>query len=318
MAFTVRDIQFEVVKILGTCSLPEQFRQLTNAIEVLANTGEFDPLMGFVDLCVTNSTITLPREVDTVLSLNIGGDPAIGRPVLYRFHLNGPGDCKKSCIKSWEDKGRVPTFADLTTPSKLIASVDVASDANSELWVYGYDNHNEWIRTQKSGTWYDGYQVPTLFGYALPDSNAPIFSRVTRVRKAVTSGPVRLTSFDVSDTTGTLLGVFQSDETNPEYQRVKISCSTGWVRLAFRKRIFKISSLDDLVPLPAMYPVLVMLRAIKAYEDKEFSNATGYEATARRLLTEAVTTHGSPNSSPIQVNPHVSVGRDNSDDWVTP
>jgi hypothetical protein len=317
MTFTVRDIYPEVKKILGTCGDAAIFSKLTQAVEVLSNSGDFDPLLGYVDLCVNDCVVTLPREIDTVLAVNIGGHASVGRDFLYRFHLNGLGDCKNPCIYQWEDKGLVPVFSEMDAPSKLICFVDVEADAGKEIWAYGYDADNKWIRTEEGGVWKEGYRVPTVYGFAMPETNAPFFSRVVRVRKAETIGPLKLTSFDVSDTTGAVLGIFEFDETDPQYRQIRVSnLSCGWVRIAYRKRLFKIKSLDDLIPLPGMLPVLMMLRALKRYDDNDLATATGFEATARRLLTEAAWAHSPPVGSGIQMNDNVSVGHDKDSYFV--
>lgn len=317
MAFTVGDVYDEVLKIVGQCDQQSVYSQVTHAVEVLSNSGDFDLLLGYVDLCVVNNDITLPREVDTVLAVNVNGKPAILRDQMYRFHLNGLGDCKQPCINHCEDRGLFPTYRDLTTPSKLVAIVDLEDDENSPLWAYGYDQNGVWIRTEEGGVMKDGYRVPTVYGASVPDEGAPTFSRVVRIRKGVTKGRVRLSSYDLSDSTGVLVGVMDADETDPQYRRLRIrGCSNNWVRVMYRKRVYKIRSDDDLIPLPATLPLLMMLRALKAYTDKDLTTATGFEATARRLLTEAVWAHSPPTSSPMQINEAVAVGKDRDSVWV--
>lgn len=302
MTLTVRDVYDRARQVLGACSQTQIFGFLTDAVEVLANTGTFDPLVGYVDLCVDGCVVTVPREVDTILSANINGTPAVGRDMGYRFHLNGLGDFKQACRYQWEDQGLVPTYRLLQVPSKLVAFVQEESDAGKELWVYGFDTSNRWLRTQEGDTWKDGIRVPTIFGYALPDADAQVVARITRVRKAETDGPVRLSSFDGSATTGTLLGVFDADETEPQYRRIRITPTGCWVRLMFRRAVFRIKSQDDVIPLPSSVAVLMMLRAMKYYDEKDIATGTAYEAAARRFLTEAHLSHTSPVGAPPQIN----------------
>jgi hypothetical protein len=241
--------------------------------------------------------------VETVLQVTIGGKPTIGRDVLFNFHLNGPGDCPDVCAYSWQDKGRVPVYRQMVEPSKLVAQVNKSEDSGAELWVYGYDKAGNFIRTEEDGQWVNGYRVPTIYGYAVPDQDAPTFARVVSVRKAETVGPIRLMSYDASATTGTLLGVFQHDETTPEYRQIKLHQPAEWVRIAFRRRVFRITSQDDLIPLHSRAALKMMVQALKYYDEGDLARANTYEATARRFITEAEFASSPPVLSPIQVNP---------------
>ncbi len=308
--FTVADIYEDAQNIVGTCDDATLFRRLTEAIELLANKGDFDPLLGVMDIAVQHDRcIALPREVETPLAVNISGRPSIGKDFLFSFHVNGPGDqCGPVCGWTWQDGGESPVYRELTTPSRLIAFVDKEEDAGKELWAYGYDEANNWIRSLENDEWIDGWRVPTIFGYAVPDTTSPKFSRVVRVRREQTVGPMRLSSYDNSLTTGTLIGLYQFDETEPMYRKIKLSQSCVWARIAFRRRTFKITSLLDLIPLHSSASVLMMLRAVKAYgPDNDLATGAGCEATAVRWLTEEQETRQPPVAFPIQINPNNSL-----------
>ena len=112
----VSEIWEDAKVAFGHCNETRLFNQITDAVELLANKGEIDVLVGYVDLCVTAQCITLPREVETVLAVNIGGHPALGHDELFSFHLNGPGDFSKSCNYDWFNTGSFPTYRDLPCP----------------------------------------------------------------------------------------------------------------------------------------------------------------------------------------------------------
>ncbi len=314
--FPVSYINDDVKKILGTCDEDTKFRRLNEAVELLANKGDWDPLLGRVDICVQDRFLSLPREVETVISVNIGGRPAIGQDKLFNFHLNGPGDdgFNRTCRYTWKDGFDCPTFKDLQYPSKLVSRVFNAEDSGKELWVYGQDDLGNDIRTKEGDTWYDGYRVPTIFGYQVPDADAPLFRRVTRVRKADNFvSNVSLTSFDASLTTGTLIGMYQYDETEPLYRRIELSVGCKWARIAYRKNLFRLKSLNDLIPLHSSLAVLLALRAIKAYNSGDLGEGQGFEATATRFLAEEQETRTPPTTFPIQVDPR-NLLQDKSDD----
>lgn len=313
--FPVSDIYEDAQNIVGTCDDATLFRRLTEAIELLANKGDFDPLVGVVDICVQDRCITLPREIETPIAVNISGRPSIAKDFLFNFHINGPGDFDKcGCDWSWQDGGESPVYRELRCPSRLVSFVTNAEDAGVELWAYGYDKYNNWIRSLEAGVWKDGWRVPTIFGYSVPDTTAPEFARIVRIRKALSTGPIRLSSYDNSLTTGTLIGIYRYDETEPLYRKIKINSACCLARIAFRRRTFKITSLEDLVPLHSTAALLFMLRAVKAYgADNDLASGAGYESTAVRWITEEQETRTPPAAVPIQINPNNSL-YDKSDD----
>jgi|SRR5688572_15416017 len=297
----VEDIYEDAKEIFGICNQRRLFTLITDSIELLANKGEVDPLIGYVDICVDGECVTLPREVETVLGVNIGGRPALGHDEVFSFHLNGPGDFKTSCNYSWYNTGAFPTYRDLRCASKLIAFLDSEEDTGKQLWVLGFDDQNRPLRTKIGDTWRDGLLVPTVFGYALPDSSAQSVSRITGIIKDPTVGNVRLSSFDNSTFTGTLLGVFEPDETVPSYRRIRINRGCDWIRLMYRKRSAKIIALNDRILLHSRIALVLAMRAVKKYAESDLASGLQFEAQATRLLTERENCVTSPTANPIQV-----------------
>lgn len=158
----VGEIFKQATGILGFCDEEKVFQRLTMAVEMLSKKGNWNPLIGYVDLCTRANcnSVTLPREIDTPLALNICGRPAYARSKWFEFHLNGPGS--NSCMKwSWDDAGETPTFMDIIKPSLLLAIADLKTDIKAILRVFGYDENGRFIRTQNpDGTWIDGVEIP--------------------------------------------------------------------------------------------------------------------------------------------------------------
>lgn len=301
--FTVADIYDEGKKIVGNCDDTRFFRFLGDAVTLIANKGEFEGWKGWLDICTNGGLcVTLPREVETVLAVNLGGKPTLGYDQLFNFHLNGPGDCHGSCQWAWQDQGQWhSTYRDLLTPSQLVAYLQNASDNNSELIVYGYDYQGNRLRRQVNGEWLDGYQVPTIFGYALPDSDAPTIARIVAVKKIRTAGSVRLSTIDNSGLDGTLLAIYEPDEVLPQYRRIKLWKSCTWVRIAYRKINPTFYSRHDHVPLKSRLAFLLAVRACKYYFDADVANAHAYESDAARLEIEAQISSEPVNFMPPQI-----------------
>lgn len=303
----VIDIWEETQKIVGNHDDKFLFRRITDAVELLANKGDFDPLLVTLDLVSRGRVVTLPPEVETILGLNICGHPAVARDEFFQFHLNGPGShgwgnwgggpFGPEIRYEWMDLNDSPIYRDVECPDSLIAYCVSPSDVNSELWIHGFDINGNVIRTQlPNGEWRDGWKVPVFqFTTALPP-NPPVFSRITGVSKAVTAGPIRLSTVG-----GILLGVYQSNETLPKYRRIKLSRDVPFITIRFRQRTWSVRSKYDLLPLASRQAVLMMLRALVAYDAKDIGTAEGFEATAVRWMTEEQFTSNPPVAAPIQV-----------------
>jgi len=302
--FQVQDIWEEATKIVGFCDEPKLLKWLSDAVTLSANKADLEGWKGYLDICTEDSGnyLTLPREVGTVLAVNFGGRPTLGLNELFNFHLNGPGDCNQSCSWTWQDLGgNHSTYRDLVVPSKVVAFVQKSADAGKKLIVYGYDINGLPLSTVTSTGQTKGYQVPTIYGYAVTDAGAPTIARITGVMKDLTLGTLRLNTLDDSSTVGSLLAVYEPDETVPQYRRIKLGRAVDWVRIAYRRNNPQFTSVFDRVPLKSRIGFLLAVRAIKFYMEADTANAHSYESDAARLEIEAQQASDPPTFMPIQV-----------------
>lgn len=329
--FRVDDIWDEAKKTFGICEDAKVFRLLGDAASLVCNKADLEGLKGFLDICSVGCScsgerpccntcgkrcLTLPREVETVIAVNIGGKPALGFAQLFNFHQNGPGDCCTGCDFSWMDLGKnFSTYKDLITPAKLVVYTQTAEDDNLEFIVYGYDGDGNVLRRQVAGEWKNGLAIPTIFGAAIPDSDAPTVARITGIFKQASVGSMRLSTIDDSGTTGVLLGVYEPDETVPQFRRIQLNRSCGWARVAFLKSSPIFHSRYDHIPLMSRRAFLLACRAVKSYEDLQLPEAHAFEADAARLEVEAQMKLDAPLYFPIQVVDRNSI-RDKSDYWI--
>lgn len=301
--FQLDDVWDESVRIVGTCDEALILRWLSDAVSLIVNKHDLEGTKGYLDICTNGGRcVTLPREVDVVIAVNIGGHPSLGYDQLFSFHLNGPGDCRTTCSYSWDDQGGFhATHRDIVTPSKLVAYLQSSADNGKKLLVFGFDSNGNRLRRTVAGQTLDGYQVPTIFGYAVPDSNAPLVARIVAVEKDITVGNIRLGTIDSSGNTGTLLGIYEPDERLPQYRRIKLNRSCDWVRIAYRKTNPIFRSRFDHVPLRSRIALLCAVRAVKFYSDSLLAEAQTYEATAARMEFEAQSSAEPPSFMPAQV-----------------
>ena len=331
----VSDIFDESKKIIGECSNVKFFRWVSDAVSIVANKMDPEGLKGYLDICTLGCNcngsgcnndgtrngsqccgrrcVALPREVGNILAVNIGGQPTLGFGQTFSFHLNGPGDCKQTCDWSWYDQGGFhSTYRDLINPAKLVAYLQTPEDNGKRLVVYGYDNKGQVLRRNVNGEWLNGYQVPTIFGYAIPDAEAPLVARITAVDKEPTVGNVRLSTVDDSGATGVLLGVYEPDETLPQFRRIRLNRACNWVRIAFRRKLPVFTSMFDHIPMASRVAFLLAMTARKRYSEYQLGEAHAFEADALRLEVEAQQAIEPPTYDPIQVVDR-SNARDKSD-----
>lgn len=318
--FRVIDVLDDGKKILGACDDQKFFRWLGDAVSLIVNAGDFEGWKSWLDICTTGGgkCITLPREVETVISVNICGKPALGMGTLFEFHLNGPGNCGCLCDYVWIDQGQFhSTYRDLVTPAKLVAYTSTEEDNGDELTVFGYDSNGNVLRHQVGGEWRNGVRIPTIYGMAVSDEGAPTVARITGIFKSRTVGSIRLSTIDDSGTTGVTLGVYEPDETLPQYRRIKINRCAPWVRIAYRKTTPVFLSRYDHVPLKSRIALLLALSATKHYNEFKLAEAQAFESNAQRMEIMAQDkAEPTTTLSPLQVVDRSSSLRDKSDDIV--
>jgi hypothetical protein len=317
--FRVDDIYDEAKKIIGVCDDTKLFRWLGDAVTLISNKADLEGWKGYLDICTMGCSceqgstcnnpagcgrrcLALPREVEMVIGVNIGGQPVLGRDQLFSFHLNGPGDCRTICEWAWSDQGNFHcTYRDLIHPAKLVAYLQNPADTGKQLTVYGYDSDGNVLRKQENGVWKNGIDIPTVYGVAVPEASAPEIARITGLYKDPTVGSVRLSTIDDSGATGQLLSIMEPDETLPQYRRISLNRSCNWVRIAFRKNDPTFKFRSDHIPLKSRVGFLLAVQARKQYNDLQIADAHSFEADAARLEIEAQQMREPPLYHPVQV-----------------
>jgi hypothetical protein len=299
----VSDIWDDAVKIFGACKASFLYGKIGEGVELLANKGEFDPLIGTLDLCITSQVVAMPPEVETIIGCNICGQPSVARDQLFSFHYNGPGTCGPRLQWEWSDLGDTPLYRELECPSKIIAIAAEDDDiGTATVRIYGFDDlQNKLVTVAGDGTVTDGIEVPVLGGFQAISATAPFVSRITRVRKSLSKGPIRLCTLDNSATTGALLAIYQWDETDPSFRRIKLSHSANAIRIIFRRRVFKVRTQTDVLPVNNKSAMVMILVALKKYADENFELGEAAESTALRWMKEEQFTSNPPVVHPIQV-----------------
>lgn len=311
----VSDIIEEAKGVLGKCSDTYAFKRITDAVRLANNQGKFDPALGQMDICVCNGCVTLPADVGTVLATNNGGFPTLIRDQWFQYHVNGPGS---ECWTPWgftDELGMVTTFRDPSAPVKLIAEVENAADSNVPLRVFGWDENGKRIYTEgPNGVLEDGFLVPTVYGFSVPNPDAPTIGRVDRITKQVTNGFVKLIAIDpVTLESHTLVGYYLPWETAPYYRRIKVG-NQSWIRIKYRKRDLEVRSSSDWINIENREALLLLLKAVKFRLDNQIDQGRAFETEGMRLLSNESEALRPPGIQPPQVifadGPGYGYGRD--------
>lgn len=310
----VQDVFDDVQRVLGTCDEATTYNRLNEAIEELANIGNWDPMVISMDICTSGCEITLPDDVEVPLAVNIGGHPADFRNKWFEYHLNGPGTecCGNSCSFAWQDKGNYPTFRDPIGSVLIDVTPTVDESMGATIRVYGYNtdaNGNEqWIMTEDmNGVLVDGFEVPIVFG--LGGTSTVAVKRITRISKPITNGFIQINAVDANNT---LLGLLRPSDTEPSFRRITVSgagcrtlcdctgsCST-WARMRVRRKVFKVSTLADPIPLHSVTAIKMMCQAIKKYEADLLDEYGKYFLAAKAALEREQKSRSGPNQIKIQ------------------
>lgn len=158
----VSQIIEEASEVLATTDFAKIYRKLTQAVQTLMESGHHFHAISEVDVCTgwDGVTVTLPRNVEVPLAVNVDGSPTYFRNRLFQYHVN-KGGMYNNVQWAWDDRGMVATQMEITQPSELVAISEHETDAGLRLRVIGTDSNNRELRTQlEDGTLVDGLLVP--------------------------------------------------------------------------------------------------------------------------------------------------------------
>ena len=158
----VSQIFDECAGILGTTDNSKIFRKIQQAVATLMESGHWTHSVADVDVCTgwDRCSITLPRNIDVPLAVNIDGSPTYFRNRLFQYHVN-KGGMFNSVEWAWDDRGYVATLMDIIQPSQLIAVAELENDVGKTIRVLGNDQNNRTLRSQlANGTGVDGLLIP--------------------------------------------------------------------------------------------------------------------------------------------------------------
>jgi hypothetical protein len=287
----VADIYDAACDIFGPIGQAKIFDRITEAIELGANLSYWDPLIGYVDINTWDSFyVTLPQYVDQVLAINVNKTTGIFRNQWHEFHLNGLGQDNDNAdavgsnrpCGGWEEVGEMPCAFPLQAPSYLVAAPLDSTDNGTSIRAYGIDANDLPIYGSDGNL---GALITCEQGsFDISGQPGAPFKVVERI---VLGNPQGFIELYASDGTQYLqnLGIFWPNISEPKFRVIKIGQKAITIRLRYKKRLVKITSLTDPIHLRSRSAMLNLMRSIQTgMQDPAGANAL--QMAAKVLLNQ--------------------------------
>jgi hypothetical protein len=271
---------------IGNCSQEEVFAALTEALNLLRNQNAYwDWTTGYVEICADSTgLVTLPREIETPLALTQNDVPSFPRDEWFQYHLNGLGSRYTATEWAWDDLDDVCTIRELSANSYLEVEPLDPRDNGKTLSFFGYDANSKEVQTDDgTGNLVQGETV--VCDYGTNQRTTVLFRNLNRVRKDPTMGTVRVWAVNGNTGAKTLIGYYYNTDTNPQYRRIKVrKCAS--VKMRYRRRFNKITSLNDWIPLDNTLAIKKALRGWRYLENDQNEKGDAELAVALKLLED--------------------------------
>lgn len=265
----VSDIFNKIKNTLGNCSTEVVFEYISDAVEALANKGQWDPLQAYIDLTGSSDSnlLVLPEFVECPLRLNINRQPSFSRGKLFEFRQNTDGTVIGDELGwAWSDRGEVPFAIFPTAPTYQLKAA-----LTGVIRAFGYDVNNREI-----------FDTAGLPGYLVTTTlEGPVFKTITSIQKDATTISVSLTA------NTQVIAVYDPRGYSPLYRVIKLSKKAAAVRMLFRRKTYRVQSLEDWIPLNSRLAIQLMVQAVALWsKGQEKETADSYVETALQLLKE--------------------------------
>lgn len=281
----VADIYDEAAAICGGVGESHVLDRISEAVEVLANKGQWDGMTAYLDMVPQSDTIGLPRYVEIPIRINVEKQPAIPRGRMFEFSTNGPGtDLSEVNVLTWEDQGDDCLLVPLPNPTALGAGCG-DSDVGATITFEGIDVNDE---EQK---------ITLTFPASLNVSSPIVWKTLTRIGKSVTQQPISVYTSGIGPgphqplPPSFLVSFLYPDEVESNFRKIKLNRAADNIKIMFRKASLKVTSTDDMIPLKSRSAILLMLRALQLYKAPQLAPdqvalAGQLEAQALKFLQE--------------------------------
>jgi hypothetical protein len=260
-------------------------------------------------ISVTNGNITWPREIAAITAISQCCYPIPMRNMWFEFLESGYGlrNCDGQsceCLPEMLDRGVSPLSTDMSGSYKLKLYCDLSSDNGSVVIVRGYDADGNWIRTVDGSNYIDGEKISTSTTGTLSNKT---YSSVKEIIKPETDGPVRLYEYDSTDSSQSLIGTYQWNETVPMYRRSYVGgiCDptvTTAINVVAKREFIPVADDNDILMVGNLPALKAMCLAILQEDKNDLPSAMVNEQRAYRIMDDEAKHYLGPGMKvPIRV-----------------
>jgi hypothetical protein len=306
----VADLYDAACDIFGPIGQQKIFDRITESIELLANLSNWDPLVGYVDIQTFNSFyVTLPQYVDQILAINVNHSTGTFRNQWFEFNMDGLGQdndmadtvgSNRPC-GGWEEVGESPIAFPLWQPSYIAAYPVAQGDTNCIIRAYGIDVNDLPVYSVRDRQL--GVQVTCgQNNFDISDQALP-FKRIDRIVLGDPQSFIQLYSTDGTKYIQNL-GTYWPNIQEPRFRIIKIGQKAVTVRIRYRKRLLKITSLTDPVHMRSRSAMFHAMRSVMtATQDPQ--SATVLLQVAKDLLNKEWRATHPHEELGIQIDPSI-------------
>lgn len=300
---TFSSVKTSIARVLSLNTTDARVAEYASrAQERLLHKGKWVGTYGRFRVCVNNSCLTWPREIETIEMAAVCSTPIDVRNEWYEFLGNGPGvsggDC--GCANQLLDRGENCAFDDVVgTGNKLAVYCDGTEAAGAKILLRYYNSNGIKVYSTVSGESIEGEYITLPAGGAYAYSTYEVLpGGFYDVVKPATLRTVRIYQYTVATAALKPLAYYEPDETNPVYRRSLVpgistcgeaaedGCSYDTIEIMGKFRHRPVAKDSDSLIIQSAEALRLMVQAIRKEEDNLWDDAAKYEARAEAILSE--------------------------------
>lgn len=224
--------------------------------------------------------------------------PNFSTPITVSVTLSDGFNANEEIIIQNATTGNLNYYRVVTAPTSTTVTLLQSDSENNDAAGTNFLTTSK-IRRR---VWEDGFLLPIIAGFAMPDTTVPLVKRVTRITKQETKGYIKIIARDTGRSEGSLLAIMYPKDTETRYRRIKIAQGCQWVRMRYRKKNIKIQSMQDQILCDSSLAIMNMLKSLQYMRDSDYENMKVYQQESLELLSLTQTAQNAPTSISVQYN----------------
>ncbi len=206
----------------GVCNNGAQFADLIDSSEEqLMKRGAWFGSEVLMRLCVHGCDVVFPRRVGTVKGLRFCGENYTPIQNNWWFIIGGRCDNFQPNTRAIDTGENVPIFSQVTgTTGKFIRyHVVKAQDIGKTITIYGKQYGAQPLQELVAGAWQPGVTITAATPFA---QTTALVTKIDSVVREATQGMAYLYEYDTATMLLRMLAMYEPNETNPAYRRMRI------------------------------------------------------------------------------------------------